>query len=238
MSTAHIIGKYNATPPSLSDGQTVQVRVTSAGALVTDGAGTITSVVPGTAATSLGKAEDGAHTTGDTGVAILAKRTDTAASSSATDGDYVTVNSDNLGHLWGREGYVDQGVDNTNGLFAMAIKPLSVSTYSPTLFTNYGANATLNVKATPGNVFSLYCVNLNAAIRYFQLHNTATTPSASAVPLMTFAIPASGAITFGTDFFSQMGMNFSTGIAFAFSTTQGTYTAGTAGDQFTQIHFK
>lgn len=237
MSTAHIIGKYNATPPSLSDGQTVQVRVTSTGALVTDGAGTITSVVPGTGATNLGKAEDSPHASGDVGVEMLAVRTDTPASSGA-NGDYVTVNSDNLGHLWAREGYAPQYEDNTNGVGAMVIKPLAVSTYSPTLFTNFGANATLNVKATPGNVYSLYCDNLNAAVRYLQLHNTATTPAGGAVPLMTFKIPATSTLVLGTDFFTLAGENFSTGIAFAFSTTEGTYTAGAAADQFTQIQYK
>lgn len=195
-------------------------------------------VSSGTSAGSLGKAEDAAHASGDTGVAILAKRTDTPASSSSTDGDYVTVNSDNLGHLWAREGYAPQYEDNTNGVGAMVIKPLAVSTYTPTLFTNFGANATLNVKATPGNVYSLYCDNLNAAVRYLQLHNTATTPSGGAVPLMTFKIPATSTLVLGTDFFTLAGENFSTGIAFAFSTTEGTYTAGAAADQFTQIQYK
>ena len=229
MSTAHIIGKRHSATPSLSAGQTAQASMNAEAELL---------VSSGTSAGSLGKAEDAAHASGDTGVAILAKRTDTAASSSATDGDYVTVNSDSLGHLWNREGFVDQFVDNTNGVGAMVIKPLAVSTYSPTLFTNFGANATLNVKATPGNVYSVYCNNLNAAVRYLQLHNTATTPAGAAVPLMTFKIPATSTLVLGTDFFSLAGENFSTGIAFAFSTTEGTYTAGAAADQFTQILFK
>lgn len=239
MSTAHIIGKYNATPPSLTDGQTVQVRVTSAGALVTDGAGSITSVIPGTGATNLGKAEDAAHTSGDVGVAILAKRTDSAASSAGTDGDYATINTDSLGHVWGREGFVDQAVDNTNGVYAAAFKPLAISTYSPTLFTNFGANTTLNIKATPGNVFSFVVTNTNAAVRYFQLHNTATTPSGGAVPLRTYTLPAlTGNIAIGMDVLTQAGVNFSTGIAYATSTTAGTYTAATAGDHYVEVNFK
>ena len=59
-----------------------------------------TSVTPGTSAAHLGKAEDAAHTTGDTGVAALSKRTDTAASSAGTDGDYATLNTDSTGRLW------------------------------------------------------------------------------------------------------------------------------------------
>ena len=59
----------------------------------------ITSIIPGTSATNLGKAEDAAHSSGDTGVAVWAKRTDTPAASGA-DGDYVTVNSDAAGYLY------------------------------------------------------------------------------------------------------------------------------------------
>lgn len=55
----------------------------------------ITSIVPGTSATSLGKAEDAAHTTGDTGVMLLAVRNDSAATFAGTTGDYsaIAVNS-------------------------------------------------------------------------------------------------------------------------------------------------
>lgn len=59
-----------------------------------------TSVVPGTAATNLGKAEDAAHASGDTGVFALAVRTDTAAASSGTTGDYEALHTDANGKLW------------------------------------------------------------------------------------------------------------------------------------------
>lgn len=59
----------------------------------------VLSVVPGTSATSLGKAEDAAHTTADTGVLALAVRRDTAAVGSDTDGDYSTLNVDASGRL-------------------------------------------------------------------------------------------------------------------------------------------
>lgn len=86
---------------------------------------------------------------------------------------------------------VDQFVDNTNAVAAFAVKPLSVSTYSWITFSNWGANTTLNVKATTGNVYSLYAYNTNAAARFEQIHNTATTPSASAVPVFSFLVGAS-----------------------------------------------
>ena len=59
----------------------------------------VLSIVPGTAATNLGKAEDAAHTTGDTGVMGLAVRTDTPANRSGADGDYEPVQISG-GRVW------------------------------------------------------------------------------------------------------------------------------------------
>lgn len=61
-----------------------------------------TSVTPGTSAAHLGKAEDAVHASGDTGVAALAVRTDTAAASSGTTGDYEVLHTDSVGALWSR----------------------------------------------------------------------------------------------------------------------------------------
>jgi hypothetical protein len=82
--------------------------VTAAGALIggdaTNGLDVdVTRVIPGTTATALGKAEDAAHTTGDTGVMALAVRKDTLAASSGTTGDYEPLGTDSLGALWTRD---------------------------------------------------------------------------------------------------------------------------------------
>lgn len=61
----------------------------------------IDSVTPGTAAANLGKAEDAAHASGDTGVMALAVRRDTPAALAA-DGDYLPVIVDAEGRLWAR----------------------------------------------------------------------------------------------------------------------------------------
>lgn len=60
----------------------------------------VSAVVAGTGATNLGKAEDAAHTTGDTGVFALALRTDTPATSAGTTGDYAALNTDANGLLY------------------------------------------------------------------------------------------------------------------------------------------
>lgn len=59
----------------------------------------VLSLVPGTGATALGKAEDAVAASGDTGVAVWAVRRDTATSGAA-DGDYVSLNVDANGLLW------------------------------------------------------------------------------------------------------------------------------------------
>lgn len=58
-----------------------------------------TSVVPGVAATSLGKAEDAAHSSGDVGVMALSVRQDTAAALAGTDADYQPLITDANGKL-------------------------------------------------------------------------------------------------------------------------------------------
>jgi hypothetical protein len=60
----------------------------------------VTSVVPGVAATSLGKAEDAVHASGDTGVMALTVRRDTSAASSGTTGDYEPLSTNSTGQLW------------------------------------------------------------------------------------------------------------------------------------------
>lgn len=57
----------------------------------------VVSDIPGVAATSLGKAEDAAHTTGDTGVFALGVRNDTLASTTNTTADYTQLSTDQAG---------------------------------------------------------------------------------------------------------------------------------------------
>lgn len=79
-------------------------------AISTDGSGTlipadatngidvdVTRVVPGTSATALGKAEDTAHTDGDTGVLLLGVRNHLTGST--TDGDYAALSVSSTGDL-------------------------------------------------------------------------------------------------------------------------------------------
>lgn len=106
-----------------------------------------------------------------------------------------------------------------------------------------GSAATLNVKASKGRVFFVRGTNTNAAVQYLQLHNTATTPSASAVPQVWIPVPAGTAaapavVELGVDYFDDDGEWFGTGIAWAWSTTAATYTAATAAEHTTTVRYE
>lgn len=155
-----------------------------------------------------------------------------------TNGQRTNLQTNVNGAVDMNEVNVAQAEDNSNGVFAVSDKPLATNTYSPSRAVDFGSNVTLNVKSTAGNVIAVMVRNLNAAERFFQLHNTATTPGGGAVPLVSIPVPGNGLIILGSDFFAKGGVFFSTGIAYGFSTTQGTYTAGTAADQFNHVIYK
>lgn len=58
--------------------------------------------IPGVAATNLGKAEDAASASADTGVSMLFVRKDTNATLTSADGDYVQPSADNYGAIFAR----------------------------------------------------------------------------------------------------------------------------------------
>lgn len=59
----------------------------------------VTSVIPGTGASNLGKAEDAAHSSGDVGVMAMTVRQDAASALSGTDADYQPLITDSSGRL-------------------------------------------------------------------------------------------------------------------------------------------
>lgn len=91
------LGIQKATPADLAaDGDYAPIQVSAgrqwASSIITD-------IVPGVAATSLGKREDDAHNTLDTGVLMLAVRTDVSTQRAGTDGDYSVLETDSRGQL-------------------------------------------------------------------------------------------------------------------------------------------
>jgi len=130
------------------------------------------------------------------------------------------------------------GEDVTNNVMQVVNKPSAASTYAGSIYKNIGASVTQNIKSTSGNLYAFVCHNNNATGRYLQFHNTSTTPSAGAVPELSFWIPATSEVSKGYgDIFGFAGYNFSTGIAIAISTTRDTYTAAGATDCATRVRY-
>lgn len=164
---------------------------------------------------------------------IVGLKATTAISDTAT---YVYRSSPSSGG--GGGGAVTTVADNNSlAAFNVIPKKSSTSVNSKSRFVNVGrtgAAVAFSVKASAGNIFGL-TVNTGTttatSVRYIQLHDKASAPSAGEVPVWEFSLPTVAAnnassINFGEDFFGSDGMFFSTGIAIAVSATSGTYSTG------------
>lgn len=181
-------GFHTALPVEVMRSTTNAVTLTST---------TITSQVPGTAATNLGKARDSAIGATDTGVAILGVRRDAPTAETPVAGDYVVPQVSNLGAQ-----YVTS-IAHVNG---------GATPYR--LISAASTNAT-SVKASAGQIYSIAAMNTNAAVRYLKLYNLASAPTVgTSTPVQVYALPPSGGVTLSL----PVGMAFSTGIALATTT--------------------
>lgn len=99
----------------------------------------------------------------------------------------------------------------------------------------FGALAAVAVvaKASAGHLLAVYGDNRNAGTRYLQVHNTAATPADQAVPELSFRFAAGTAREIPDTFFGRGGFPCDTGITLAWSSTAGTYTAGTGSEHDT-----
>jgi hypothetical protein len=100
-------------------------------------------------------------------------------------------------------------------------------------------NAT-SVKASAGQVYGIYCSNINAAVRYLKLFNKASAPTVGTdVPVLVFAIPGN---TAGAGFAIEFsnGVAFGTGIAFCLTTGVTTADTGAvaANEQVVNLLYK
>ncbi len=103
------------------------------------------------------------------------------------------------------------------------------------LVATNSTNAT-NVKASAGQLYGWYIYNSNAAARKIAFHNTAGTPTAGASILFSLVIPP----TSGANVSLEMGIAFSTGIAFTTVTelTDAGTTAVGASDLIINLFYK
>lgn len=158
-----------------------------------------TSIVPGTGATNLGKAEDAAHTDGDTGVFVLSRRIDAQASSAGSTGDYAAFNTDSAGGV-----YVTPSANA--GVIGTAI------------YNNTALSSTKQaVNASAGNLYGYHIYNPNGVVIYIQLFNlaSASVTIGSTSPTAVIAVPPLG----WADATPATPISFSTALTIAATTT-------------------
>lgn len=133
-----------------------------------------TSVTPGTSAGHLGKAEDGAHITGDTGVMALGVRNDAVAAISGTDLDYTPIGTDSNGTVH----VVQKGTTGT-------LTNVNTSTTSATLLAANNARIGAQITNEATTVLYIKFGTTASATSY-----TVTLAGASAAPYSYYEVPA------------------------------------------------
>jgi hypothetical protein len=163
----------------------------------------VTSIIAGTGATNIGKAEDAAHTTGDTGVMMLGVRETTLTDLSAgnTDGDYEPLQVNKSGAVW-----VTGAPSGTSGW--------SVATGSIA-----ATKTDIGTANTAGNVGGWYIYNPNASVAYVQFFNTQASgvTLGTTAPVYSLGIPATSAANVAP---GMVGIGHSTAISIAVTTTR------------------
>lgn len=120
-----------------------------------------------------------------------------------------------------------QAASTQSGTWNVGVQPITSGGLTPHKTVSAASTNATSVKGSAGQLYEIFCSNVNAAVRYLKLYDKATAPTVGTdVPVWTLAIPGG---TAGAGFAKTipMGLAFSLGIAFAL-TTEAT-DAGTTG---------
>lgn len=159
----------------------------------------VTRIIPGTSATHLGKAEDAAHASGDTGVMALGVRSASPSdrSAGATDGDYEPFAVNAAGAVW--------------------TTPTPTTVGGLSLFRSLDLDETEeDVKTSAGQVYGWHYSNRSAGERFLKFYNAtaATVTVGTTTPVIT--IPVAAGVASNVEF--SHGIAFSTAICAAVTT--------------------
>ncbi len=106
------------------------------------------------------------------------------------------------------------------GAFTQSVAGSDTSNASTTVYAT-----SLVIKATAGRLYGISGYNSKGSAQFIQLHDSATLPADTAIPIVTITVPASS--NFSIDF-GAVGMTFTTGIVASNSSTGPTKTIGSA----------
>jgi hypothetical protein len=216
----HPVGVYDASPPTIEDGDVRPLQIGPNGGLLTEAAAGASSVVD----TELPAAAAPTDSDNNTDVPAVAARLQVRRGDNGRWQTW-TIGQLPLGESISVTIADDQpGFDGPSGVVATARRVWVSPTYSWTLFAVFGA-ATKLVKDSAGNLRSVVCANRNGAARYLQLHNTSALPAADAVPVQSWFVPAGGNVQLDAGYFGDHGVHLDTGVSLVVSSVEGTYVA-------------
>lgn len=109
-------------------------------------------------------------------------------------------------------------------------------------YKNAGAATKANIKNSAGRVTGIRVTNVNAAVRYFQIHDKATAPAAAETAVRSYLVPAGTATVPGLLVLNQADLqdyiSCTLGIGFAIGTTDTTFTdSATAAEHLIHVNF-
>ena len=150
-----------------------------------------------------------------------------------SSGQRVDAQADGQGDIKQYTASLGAGEDLTNNVLGVQTKPIIGTTYSASVDAAFGSSVTHNSKATAGQEMGFCASSTDAAIRYLQFYNS--TGATTGTPILQFTLPAGSStvpstLCVGSAYLGPNGINFATGITWAFSTANGSYTAGTASE--------
>lgn len=112
-------------------------------------------------------------------------------------------------------------------------------------YKDFGTVGTALIKAGQIKVRAIHIYNENAAVRYFQLHDKATIPLSTEVPVFSFPVPAGtannpGVLILDEKFWGWPSnqLQHQLGLGWAISTTEATYTAATAAEHGVGVFYQ